>query len=90
MRRCSGTGPHPKLPPPHTTLIPTADIAPTKGWRDGVTAVSSHFQPRISPEEVQREAASHAADDPVRATSEHPERAAEQESGPADQQYGGE
>jgi glucose/arabinose dehydrogenase len=29
------TGPNPVLPPPRTSLIPTLDIAPAKGWRDG-------------------------------------------------------
>ena len=29
-------GPNPTLPEPVTTLIPTVDIAPAKGWPDGV------------------------------------------------------
>jgi len=28
----AGYGPHPALPPPERTLIPTLDIAPAKGW----------------------------------------------------------
>ncbi|MEF3074736.1 sorbosone dehydrogenase family protein [Methylobacter sp. Wu1] len=28
----AGIGPHPKLPPPNPTLIPTVNIAPAKGW----------------------------------------------------------
>ena len=28
----AGIGPHPTLPPPHSTLIPTVNIAPAKGW----------------------------------------------------------
>ncbi len=31
----AGFGPQPKLPPPNTTLIPTVNIAPAKGWRSG-------------------------------------------------------
>ncbi|NMM38638.1 MAG: sorbosone dehydrogenase family protein [Glaciimonas sp.] len=30
-------GPHPTLPPPNPTLIPTVNIAPAKGWPAGVT-----------------------------------------------------
>jgi glucose/arabinose dehydrogenase len=30
-----GMGPHPKLPAPTSTLLPTVDIAPAKGWPDG-------------------------------------------------------
>ena len=33
----AGVGPSPKLPPPTTSLIPTVDIAPAKGWADGAT-----------------------------------------------------
>lgn len=32
-----GTGPRPELPPPLTTLIPTENIAPARGWPLGVT-----------------------------------------------------
>ena len=32
----AGVGPEPQLPPPNKTLIPTVDIAPAKGWPDGV------------------------------------------------------
>ena len=32
----AGVGPSPKLPPPNPSLIPTIDIAPAKGWPDGV------------------------------------------------------
>lgn len=28
----AGIGPHPQLPPPNPTLIPTLNIAPAKGW----------------------------------------------------------
>src|SRR3569832_1649782 len=28
----AGMGPHPTLPPPNSSLIPTVDIAPAKGW----------------------------------------------------------
>jgi glucose/arabinose dehydrogenase len=35
----SGVGPDPVLPPPQTTLVPTVDIAPAKGWPDGVTPI---------------------------------------------------
>jgi glucose/arabinose dehydrogenase len=31
-----GTGPNPTLPPPHSSLIPTVNIAPAKGWPAGV------------------------------------------------------
>lgn len=31
----AGIGPHPTLPPPHPTLIPTVNIAPAKGWPAG-------------------------------------------------------
>ncbi|MFT9019378.1 PQQ-dependent sugar dehydrogenase [Acetobacter malorum] len=31
----AGTGPHPKLPPPHATLVPTVNIARPVGWKDG-------------------------------------------------------
>jgi glucose/arabinose dehydrogenase len=30
-------GPNPTLPAPRTSLIPTVDIAPAKGWPDGIT-----------------------------------------------------
>ncbi|NMM15412.1 MAG: sorbosone dehydrogenase family protein [Rhodoferax sp.] len=33
----AGTGPQPVLPPPQTTLIPTVNIAPAKGWSPGAT-----------------------------------------------------
>ena len=33
----AGTGPQPVLPPPQTTLIPTVNIAPAKGWPPGTT-----------------------------------------------------
>jgi len=32
-----GTGPHPTLPPPHATLVPTIKVAPAKGWAAGAT-----------------------------------------------------
>ncbi len=31
----AGIGPHPTLPPPNPTLIPTVNIAPAKGWPAG-------------------------------------------------------
>jgi glucose/arabinose dehydrogenase len=31
----AGTGPNPTLPPPNSTLIPTVNIAPAKGWPAG-------------------------------------------------------
>ncbi len=31
----AGFGPNPALPPPHTTLLPTVEIAPRKGWSAG-------------------------------------------------------
>jgi len=33
----AGTGPNPQLPAPKKTLLPTLNIAPAKGWPDGVT-----------------------------------------------------
>ncbi|WP_067648890.1 PQQ-dependent sugar dehydrogenase [Dokdonella koreensis] len=33
----AGTGPAPVLPAPKRTLLPTLDIAPAVGWRDGAT-----------------------------------------------------
>lgn len=33
----AGVGPHPVLPQPTTTFIPTVNIAPAKGWPTGVT-----------------------------------------------------
>lgn len=31
----AGSGPHPQLPPPRSTLLPTMHIAPAKGWPEG-------------------------------------------------------
>lgn len=31
----AGYGPDPELPPPNTTLLPTVNIAPAVGWREG-------------------------------------------------------
>jgi glucose/arabinose dehydrogenase len=31
----AGMGPHPTLPPPHRTLLPTINISPAKGWPPG-------------------------------------------------------
>jgi glucose/arabinose dehydrogenase len=40
-----GYGPSPALPPPSTSLIPTVDIAPAKGWSEGQTPnVASGFK----------------------------------------------
>ena len=33
----AGIGPHPTLPPPNPTLLPTVKIAPAKGWPAGIT-----------------------------------------------------
>jgi len=35
----ASTGPHPILPPPKHTLLPTINIAPAKGWPAGVTPI---------------------------------------------------
>ena len=37
----AGTGPEPSLPAPNTTLIPTVNIAPAKGWPEGVKPQSA-------------------------------------------------
>jgi glucose/arabinose dehydrogenase len=37
----AGIGPHPTLPPPHPTLIPTVNIAPAKGWPPGATPTAA-------------------------------------------------
>ena len=37
----AGTGPQPVLPPPQTTLIPTVNIAPAKGWPPGATPLAA-------------------------------------------------
>ena len=37
----AGIGPHPTLPPPHPTLIPTVNIAPAKGWPPGVKPIAA-------------------------------------------------
>ena len=34
-------GPHPTLPPPRQTLVPTVNIAPAKGWPSGVTPLAA-------------------------------------------------
>jgi glucose/arabinose dehydrogenase len=31
----AGVGPHPELPPPRTSLIPTVNVAPARGWPAG-------------------------------------------------------
>jgi glucose/arabinose dehydrogenase len=36
-----GTGPRPALPEPRTTLIPTVNIAPARGWPPGVTPLAA-------------------------------------------------
>ena len=33
----AGVGPHPTLPSPNPTLLPTVNIAPAKGWPAGET-----------------------------------------------------
>ena len=41
----AGTGPQPELPPPRSTLIPTVNIAPAKGWpRGGTPQVAAGLQ----------------------------------------------
>jgi glucose/arabinose dehydrogenase len=37
----AGTGPHPELPPPHRTLLPTVNIAPAKGWPAGAAPTAA-------------------------------------------------
>ena len=37
----AGTGPHPTLPPPQQTLIPTVHIAPAVGWPPGAVPVAA-------------------------------------------------
>ena len=37
----AGVGPDPTLPPPTTTLIPTVEIAPARGWPEGAKPVSA-------------------------------------------------
>jgi glucose/arabinose dehydrogenase len=37
----AGFGPHPKLPPPNPTLLPTVNIAPAKGWSAGETPMAA-------------------------------------------------
>ena len=36
-----GTGPHPQLPPPHAGLFPTVNVAPARGWPQGVTPLAA-------------------------------------------------
>jgi glucose/arabinose dehydrogenase len=38
----AGVGPAPALPEPNKTLVPTIDIAPTKGWPAGQKPVAAH------------------------------------------------
>ena len=37
----AGMGPHPTLPSPNPTLIPTVNIAPARGWPPGATPVAA-------------------------------------------------
>jgi glucose/arabinose dehydrogenase len=37
----AGVGANPELPPPNKSLIPTVDIAPAKGWPEGVTPIAA-------------------------------------------------
>ena len=37
----AGIGPHPELPPPHQTLLPTVNIAPAKGWPAGAAPTAA-------------------------------------------------
>jgi len=41
LQVADGTGPHPVIPAPDTTLIPTMNIAPAKGWQDGVVPTAA-------------------------------------------------
>jgi glucose/arabinose dehydrogenase len=38
----AGEGPHPTLPPPNRTLIPTVHVAPASGWPIGTTPVAAN------------------------------------------------
>lgn len=38
----AGTGPHPQLPPPSPSTIPTVNIAPAKGWSQGEKPVAAN------------------------------------------------
>ena len=37
----AGTGPHPQLPPPEKSLIPTVAVAKAAGWPEGKTPVTA-------------------------------------------------
>ncbi|MDP3636016.1 MAG: sorbosone dehydrogenase family protein [Azonexus sp.] len=37
----AGSGPQPTLPPPLQTMLPTVNIAPAKGWPDGMTPLAA-------------------------------------------------
>jgi glucose/arabinose dehydrogenase len=37
----AGTGPHPTLPPPRSSLIPTLNVAPARGWSEGSQPVGA-------------------------------------------------
>jgi glucose/arabinose dehydrogenase len=37
----AGIGPAPELPPPNTTLIPTVNVAPAKGWPEGAVPTAA-------------------------------------------------
>jgi glucose/arabinose dehydrogenase len=37
----AGIGPHPELPPPHQTFIPTVNIAPATGWAGSASPVAA-------------------------------------------------
>jgi glucose/arabinose dehydrogenase len=37
----AGTGPNPQLPPPKSSLVPTVNIAPAKGWSAGAKPVAA-------------------------------------------------
>jgi glucose/arabinose dehydrogenase len=41
LQVADGTGPHPVLPPPSTSLIPTVKVAPAKGWLAGAAPVAA-------------------------------------------------
>jgi glucose/arabinose dehydrogenase len=41
LQPSASEGPHPQLPPPTTSLVPTVHIAPAKGWPDGKTPVAA-------------------------------------------------
>ncbi len=41
LQIADGTGPHPQLPPPHPSLLPTVNVAPARSWRQGATPLAA-------------------------------------------------